>query len=140
LTHYCDRSPLSVHATTTVARAYEVFTKLGLRHLVVLGHTGKVEGLVTRKDLMVYRIAQFKDNEIHYIKLMQLVIRKKLKEKGFYDRSDLKRTTTSKIKLVDAEEKRRSELNAPTSFRVKRYHSLSGDLQKNKENGNHMDL
>ena len=33
LMHYCDRGPLTVHPHTTVARAYMVFRKLGLRHL-----------------------------------------------------------------------------------------------------------
>ena len=33
LMHYCDRGPLTVHPHTTVARAYSVFRKLGLRHL-----------------------------------------------------------------------------------------------------------
>ena len=64
MTLYCDRSPLSVDKATTVARAYEVFTKLGLRHLVVKGHTGKAEGMLTRKDLMLWRISAFKEKEL----------------------------------------------------------------------------
>jgi len=116
LTLYCDRSPLSVQTSTTVARAYEVFTKLGLRHLVVLGFRGKVQGLVTRKDLMVYRITDFKEKEIYYIKLMQLVIRKKLKKMRFYERSNLSRATSKKGTELEREERRRSAADVPTAF------------------------
>ena len=41
LMHYCDRGPLTVHPHTTVARAYSVFRKLGLRHLPVIARNGK---------------------------------------------------------------------------------------------------
>jgi chloride channel 7 len=85
LTLYCDRSPLSVDWGMTVARAYELFTKMGLRHLIVLGHTGKVEGLVTRKDLMVFKMNRFKEVEIYWIRRMQAAIRHKLLLIGFYD-------------------------------------------------------
>jgi H+/Cl- antiporter ClcA/CBS domain-containing protein len=139
LTMYCDRSPLSVQATTTVARAYAVFTKLGLRHLVVLGHTGKVEGLVTRKDLMVFRIAAFKENEIKYIKMMQSSIRRNLKNIGFYDRKGVSRTTSRK---AIASEKRMSKQGieglskkrGPSSTR------LAERLADSAEKGHHADL
>ena len=42
LTQYCDRSPLTVTSNSTVSRAYEVFRKLGLRHLIVLGRDGQL--------------------------------------------------------------------------------------------------
>jgi hypothetical protein len=99
-----------------VARAYEVFTKLGLRHLVVIGFRGKVQGLVTRKDLMVYRITDFKEKEIYYIKLMQLVIRKKLKKMRFYERSNLSRATSKKGTELEREERRRTAADVPTAF------------------------
>ena len=102
LTLYCDRSPLSVDWGMTVARAYEVFTKLGLRHLVVLGHTGKVEGLITRKDLMVYKMNKFKEVEIYWIRRMQAAIRRQLDAVGFYDGKPAARKVYEKSLREDA--------------------------------------
>jgi chloride channel 7 len=85
ITMYCERSPLSVLKTTTVSRAYDIFRKLGLRHLVVTGNNGIVEGVVTRKDLMVYRIVQQKKKDVKLIILMQDTIRIHLKSRGFYN-------------------------------------------------------
>ena len=145
LTLYCDRSPIAVQSTTTVARAYEVFTKLGLRHLVVLGHTGKVQGLVTRKDLMVFKIAEFKDKEIKYIKQMQLIVRKKLRKNGFYDRPGLHKSISKKAMKS---EKRMSKQGiseefgtVPTPNLSAHHHSrVTAQLIANQNSGNHADL
>ena len=84
---YCERSPISVLKTTTVSRAYEIFRKLRLRHLVVCGNNAVVEGFLTRKDLMVYRIVQQKKRDLELIVKMQDTIRIHLKNKGFYNHS-----------------------------------------------------
>jgi len=104
LTLYCDRSPLSVDWGTTVARAYEVFTKLGLRHLVVLGHTGKVEGIVTRKDLMVYKMNEFKNVEVYWIRRMQAAIRHQLNSIRFYETRPISRAAYEKSLSQDAKD------------------------------------
>eukprot|EP01052_Picozoa_sp_SAG31_P084130 SAG31_NODE_44399_length_263_cov_0.615854_1_plen_76_part_10 len=39
-----------------VARAFEMFRKLGMRHLCVIDSDGCVVGMITRKDLMTYKI------------------------------------------------------------------------------------
>jgi chloride channel 7 len=84
LMQYCDRSPLTVSAASTVARAYEVFRKLGLRHLVVLGLTGEVVGMITRKDLMLFKILIEKKKELSVIIKLQKKVRHRLRSKGFY--------------------------------------------------------
>jgi CBS domain-containing protein len=95
LTQYCDRSPLSVSSGTTVARAYSLFTKLGLRHLVVTGGTdGRVVGMVTRKDLMVFRITEFKEIEMQRIIDMQRSVRQQLRTEGFYNKVGLSKSTS----------------------------------------------
>ena len=53
---YCDRSPITVYPTTKVARAFELFRKLGMRHLCVVNNHGVLVGMVTRKDLMTFRL------------------------------------------------------------------------------------
>jgi CBS domain-containing protein len=56
LLKYADRSPLTVAPHTKVARAFEVFRKLGMRHLCVTDGENNLVGMVTRKDLMTYKI------------------------------------------------------------------------------------
>ncbi len=56
LLKYADRSPLTVNPHTKVARAFEVFRKLGMRHLCVSDAENNLVGMVTRKDLMTYKI------------------------------------------------------------------------------------
>ena len=86
LTQYCDRSPLTVTSNSTVSRAYEVFRKLGLRHLIVLGRDGQVAGMVTRKDLMIFKLVDQKHRELENVKKLQSRVRAMLKSNGFYDR------------------------------------------------------
>jgi chloride channel 7 len=56
LLKYCDRSPISVYKNTRLSRAYNVFQKLGMRHLSVINEEGKIFGMITRKNLMTYLI------------------------------------------------------------------------------------
>ena len=104
LLHTCDRSPLSVSSGTTVARAYELFTKLGLRHLIVTGGSdGRVVGMITRKDLMVFRIAEFKDRELARIIDMQRSVRHHMRETGFYQKVGLSKATSRRAIVTNNE-------------------------------------
>ena len=58
LLQFGDRSPLTVHPHTRIGRAYEVFRKLGMRHLPVVDLEGDAVGMITRKDLMTYRLKE----------------------------------------------------------------------------------
>ena len=58
LLQFGDRSPLTVHPHTRIGRAYEVFRKLGMRHLPVVDLNGDAVGMLTRKDLMTYRLKE----------------------------------------------------------------------------------
>ena len=49
-----ERSPLTVYPHTRLGRAYEVFQKLGLRHLPVIRSNGSIVGILTRKNLQTY--------------------------------------------------------------------------------------
>jgi H+/Cl- antiporter ClcA len=87
LTQYCDRSPLTVTTNSTVSRAYEVFRKLGLRHLVVLGRDGGAAGMITRKDLMVFKLVDQKQRELVCVKKLQGRVRNMLEKNGYYERN-----------------------------------------------------
>ena len=50
------RAPYTVYAAASVARAYDMFQSLGLRHLCVIAEDGCLVGIVTRKDLMAWRL------------------------------------------------------------------------------------
>ena len=54
LGQFMDRSPLTVHPHTRLGRAYEVFQKMGLRHLPVVKPDGTVLGILTRKNLQTF--------------------------------------------------------------------------------------
>ena len=94
LTQYCDRSPLTVASISTVSRAYEVFRKLGLRHLMVTGPDGMLCGVVTRKDLMIFKIVEQKERELLVVCQLQEIIRKKLEKKNFYHMNGLHRRSS----------------------------------------------
>ena len=49
---YLNRSTPRVPATCSVARVYDVFRSLGLRHLCVVDECNRVVGMVTRKELL----------------------------------------------------------------------------------------
>ncbi len=54
LYNYMERSPLTVYPHTRLGRAYEVFQKLGLRHMPVIKTNGCIVGILTRKNLQTY--------------------------------------------------------------------------------------
>ena len=56
LLEYADRSPITTYPHAKVARAFEVFRKLGMRHMCVVDQQGTLVGMLTRKDLMTFRI------------------------------------------------------------------------------------
>jgi CBS domain-containing protein len=56
LLDYSDRSPITIYPHTKVARAFELFRKLGMRHLCVVDNQGILVGIVTRKDLMTFSL------------------------------------------------------------------------------------
>ena len=80
---YADRSPITVFPHTTVARAYSIFRKLGLRHLVVLERNGEVCGMITRKDLMLYKLVEHHQRELDLIKRLQRRVRDRQAQNGF---------------------------------------------------------
>ncbi|KAJ3273368.1 glycerol ethanol, ferric requiring protein, partial [Borealophlyctis nickersoniae] len=52
LTGHLDRTPLGVHPLVPVEFVMDLFTKLGPRYVLVT-HNGKLEGIITKKDLLV---------------------------------------------------------------------------------------
>lgn len=56
LTPYINMSAYRVPETFSVERSYILFSTMGLRHLVVVDEFNRVRGMVTRKDLLGYRI------------------------------------------------------------------------------------
>jgi len=52
LTPYINVASLTVQENCPLARIYELFRCLGLRHLTVLDKNHYVVGIITRKDLM----------------------------------------------------------------------------------------
>ena len=85
--HYADRSPLTVFPHTTVARAYSILRKLGLRHLVVIERNGVVCGMVTRKDLMLYKLVDSHERELALVVNLQRRVREKQASYGFKPKS-----------------------------------------------------
>ena len=57
LMDYADRSPITTVPHAKVARAFDVFRKLGMRHMCVTDNEGMLVGMITRKDLMTFRLA-----------------------------------------------------------------------------------
>ncbi|ORY42344.1 hypothetical protein BCR33DRAFT_718487 [Rhizoclosmatium globosum] len=51
LTPYINRTPLSVHPKLQLEVVMEMFKKLGPRYVVIL-HNGRLEGLITKKDIL----------------------------------------------------------------------------------------
>ena len=73
LWNYMERSPLTVFPHTRLGRAYEVFQKLGMRHMIVTDRAGCVAGMMTRKNFQEYLI---KDNAI--VARVQAILRGRL--------------------------------------------------------------
>lgn len=53
---YINSSAFSLRANFSLHRTYMLFRTMGLRHLVIVSHTNKVVGIITRKDLMDFRL------------------------------------------------------------------------------------
>lgn len=53
---YINNSSLAVHESFSAERTYILFSTMGLRHLVVVDDHNRVKGIITRKDLMGYRL------------------------------------------------------------------------------------
>ena len=49
---YVDQHPLIVHTDFPLVKVYTLFRSLGLRHLCVVDSENKVQGILTRKELM----------------------------------------------------------------------------------------
>ena len=56
LTPYINMAAYRVPESFSVERAYVLFSTMGLRHLVVVDERNRVGGIVTRKDLLGYRL------------------------------------------------------------------------------------
>lgn len=56
LTPYANTSALTVPHHFSVERAYHIFRSMGLRHLTVVDDNNRIQGIVTRKDLLGYRL------------------------------------------------------------------------------------
>jgi chloride channel 7 len=56
LTPYINMAAYRVPESFSVERAYVLFSTMGLRHLVVVDENNRVRGIVTRKDLLGYRL------------------------------------------------------------------------------------
>lgn len=66
LVEYMDRSPITVYPHTPLSRAFIIFRKLGMRHLCVIDRHGKAQGIITRKDLMTYRLEECAEEVRHF--------------------------------------------------------------------------
>jgi len=56
LTPYINFSAVKVAKNFSVERAYIMFSTMGLRHLVVVDDRNRVRGIITRKDLLGFRL------------------------------------------------------------------------------------
>ncbi|WIA10530.1 hypothetical protein OEZ86_000660 [Tetradesmus obliquus] len=56
LSPYVNSSALKVQETMSLQRAYILFRNMGLRHLVVVDEHNRVRGIVTRKDLLGFKL------------------------------------------------------------------------------------
>ena len=51
LVPYMNAAPPTIPSCASLHRAYKFFRSLGLRHLCVIGKSGELRGILTRKDL-----------------------------------------------------------------------------------------
>ena len=56
LNPYMNQSPYSVLNCTPLPRIFNLFRALGLRHLLVVNDCNQVVGVVTRKNIVKYRV------------------------------------------------------------------------------------
>jgi chloride channel 7 len=66
ITHYMHRNPITVFTDTKCARAFRIFRSQGYRHLCVIDHKGEPRGMLTRKDLQVYKILEHGGGHGHH--------------------------------------------------------------------------
>lgn len=55
---YVNQSAVSVPGKFSLQRAYIIFRTLGLRHMAVVDELNRVIGVITRKDLMGFNMAE----------------------------------------------------------------------------------
>lgn len=55
---YVNQSAVSVPGKFSLERAYIIFRTLGLRHMAVVDELNRVIGVITRKDLMGFNMAE----------------------------------------------------------------------------------
>ncbi|XP_076452050.1 H(+)/Cl(-) exchange transporter 6-like [Babylonia areolata] len=48
---YCNRCPYTVYPESPVPQVFALFRSMGLRHLPVVDHEGKLQGIITRHNL-----------------------------------------------------------------------------------------
>lgn len=58
---YINNSAFAVHESFSAERTYFLFSTMGLRHLVVVDDHNRVKGIITRKDLLGYRLDEAVD-------------------------------------------------------------------------------
>ncbi|XP_070207579.1 H(+)/Cl(-) exchange transporter 6-like [Littorina saxatilis] len=51
ISHYCNRCPYTVYPESPVPQVFALFRSMGLRHLPVVDHDGKLQGIITRHNL-----------------------------------------------------------------------------------------
>ncbi|KXJ16127.1 chloride channel protein D [Exaiptasia diaphana] len=65
LSPYVNDSAPTVRENFSLHRTYIIFRTLGLRHLVVVGKSNRVKGIITRKDLMGFQLEEKISDYIH---------------------------------------------------------------------------
>lgn len=56
LREYSNTSAVSIQEGFSIERGYIIFRSMGLRHLTVVDHLNRVRGIITRKELMGYKL------------------------------------------------------------------------------------
>ncbi|KAJ3125061.1 hypothetical protein HK098_000618 [Nowakowskiella sp. JEL0407] len=56
LYQHMDLSPLTIQSQVSVAKAYSLFRRMGLRHLLVVNGENQVIGIITRRDLAYFNL------------------------------------------------------------------------------------
>ncbi|KAL8597699.1 hypothetical protein ACOMHN_012666 [Nucella lapillus] len=51
ISEYCNRCPYTVYPESPVPQVFSLFRSMGLRHLPVVDHEGKLQGIITRHNL-----------------------------------------------------------------------------------------
>ena len=68
LAPYINTSATAVQQTYSLDRTYILFRSLGLRHLVVVDQHNRPTGIITRKDLMGFKIEEKLEAVIEKVK------------------------------------------------------------------------